>query len=79
MVGPPMGRCPNCGLRCYGWALRYSRHQTCPKCGTGLEITNGKGNIGKGYSPFDAKLMPKLSNGVESPDNITDKGCREKK
>jgi len=55
MVGTPEGRCPNCGLRFHGWALRNPRHQACPKCGRGLDIKSSDGTISKGYSPFDAE------------------------
>lgn len=55
MLGVPEGRCPKCGLRRFGWALRNPRHQTCPKCGTGLEITGAGRKVSKGYSPFDAE------------------------
>ena len=48
------GRCPKCGYRCYGWVLRFPRNQSCPKCGTALEIYEEGGHISKGYSPFTA-------------------------
>ena len=48
------GKCPKCGTHRIGWALRNARHQTCPKCGVGLEIRNGDRIISKGYSPFTA-------------------------
>ena len=50
------GRCPKCGGYYCGWALLIPRHQTCPKCGTGLEITDGQTVI-KGYSPFDGPIL----------------------
>lgn len=50
-----VGKCPRCGYRRIGWALHNPRHQTCPQCGTGLEITDGKGGVYPGYSPFDAE------------------------
>ena len=37
------GKCPKCGFYCVGWALRNPEYQTCPKCGTKLEITEGDG------------------------------------
>lgn len=37
----PRGKCPKCGYTCAGWALRNPEQQTCPKCGTKLEITEG--------------------------------------
>ncbi len=46
------GRCPKCGSRYSGWALRHPRHQTCPKCGIGLVIKDNKGKVIEGYSPF---------------------------
>jgi uncharacterized paraquat-inducible protein A len=35
----PEGRCPKCGASFTGWALTEGRYQTCPKCGTLLEVT----------------------------------------
>ena len=35
------GNCPQCGYNYAGWALRHRQHQTCPKCGAELKITNG--------------------------------------
>ena len=62
------GKCPKCG-RCFiGWALLNPRHQTCPKCGVGLEITEGGRRILKGYSPFTAeKYLIDLPNDVSFP------------
>ena len=34
------GKCPKCGFRRIGWAMNDLRHQTCPNCGTPLEITD---------------------------------------
>ena len=48
------GKCPKCGAQYYGWALRWPRHQTCGKCGVGLEITMD-GKVFTGYSPFTAE------------------------
>lgn len=57
MYDKPMleGRCPKCGTRFIGWALLNPRHQTCPRCGSGLEITEDGKKIGTGYSPFTAE------------------------
>jgi len=49
------GKCPKCGTCYFGWALRLPRHQTCPKCGVGLEITEDGHLVSKGYSPFTAE------------------------
>ena len=35
------GNCPQCRYHYIGWALRHRQHQTCPKCGAELKITNG--------------------------------------
>ena len=48
------GCCPKCGTRRVGWALRFARYQSCPRCGAGLEITENGQPIGQGYSPFTA-------------------------
>ena len=55
MVGMPRGRCPKCGFEYRGWALHNPRHQTCPKCGEALIITDSDGTIFQGYSPFEAE------------------------
>ena len=49
------GRCPECGIHYYGWALRNPRYQTCSKCGIALEITEEGRRVFKGYSPFTAE------------------------
>ena len=49
------GKCPKCGLYSIGWALGNPRNQTCPKCGTGLEITEDGRKVSRGYSPFGAE------------------------
>ncbi len=49
------GICTNCGYHCSGWALRFPRHQACPKCGTGLDIYEEGHRISIGYSPFTAE------------------------
>ncbi len=48
------GLCPKCGMRRIGWALRIDRYQTCPRCGTGLVITEDGRPVAHGYSPFEA-------------------------
>lgn len=49
------GKCPKCGARYFGWALRFPRHQTCPGCGVGLEILEDGKRLSQGYSPFTAE------------------------
>ncbi len=49
------GKCPKCGARFYGWALKWGRNQMCEKCGVGLEILDDRGNRFTGYSPFTAE------------------------
>jgi hypothetical protein len=48
-------KCPKCGTRYYGWALISLRYQMCCYCGSGLEISDEKGNTSTGYSPFTAE------------------------
>jgi len=38
----PEVRCPKCGKHYYGWATLDPEHQTCPECGSKLEIYQGK-------------------------------------
>ena len=51
------GKCPKCGLTHVGWALRFPRNQSCPACGSGLDIREGN-RVFKGYSPFTAESYP---------------------
>ncbi|MFC1892942.1 hypothetical protein ACFLYR_02740 [Chloroflexota bacterium] len=63
------GKCPKCE-GCYrGWALINPRHQSCPRCGVGLEITDGD-RVFSGYSPFTAEKLPTNLSGDKplSPD-----------
>ena len=48
------GKCPKCGAKYVGWALRWPRHQSCARCGMALEITED-GQKFTGYSPFTAE------------------------
>jgi len=47
------GKCPKCGYKYVGWALRYPRHQTCTICGKGLDIFEYGHKIITGCSPLD--------------------------
>jgi len=49
------GRCHKCGYRCFGWALRSPRNQSCPNCGTALDIYEEGKRVPGGYSPFTAE------------------------
>jgi len=49
------GKCSKCGTYRIGWALRFPRHQICPKCGAALEITLNGRRISESYSPFTAE------------------------
>ncbi|MDP3879308.1 MAG: hypothetical protein Q8Q07_03245 [Dehalococcoidales bacterium] len=49
------GRCPKCGYRTVGWALRFPRNQTCSVCGAALEIFEDGKKVSEGYSPFTAE------------------------
>ena len=50
-------KCVKCGVCYRGWALLNPRHQTCPKCGTKLTVTEGGRKAFEGYSPFDAERL----------------------
>ncbi len=67
------GKCPKCGYRRIGWALRFPRHQTCPRCGIGLEITEDGRNFFTGYSPFTADKYS-----IDLPDNVSQSHDEEK-
>ncbi len=58
------GKCLKCEYHFVGWALRFARHQTCPKCGIGLEITENGRKVATGYSPFTADKYS-----INLPDN----------
>ena len=32
------GKCPRCGARYFGWALKEPVHQYCDECGSELEV-----------------------------------------
>ncbi len=51
------GKCSKCGILRYGWALLNPRYQTCPRCGSGLDIHKDGQLITKGFSPFTAKRL----------------------
>ena len=74
------GKCLKCGTYRIGWSLRFPRNQTCPKCGDGLEITEGGRPVSKGYSPFTAEIytinLP--ANAPPSSDSDKEKRSRSK-
>ena len=51
-LGRPQADCPKCATHLIGWALRNPRHETCPKCGARLEVTDGGRRVTTGYSPL---------------------------
>ena len=63
-MGVPSAVCSKCGSRHHGWALLNPRHQTCPRCGAGLEISVN-GQIFEGYSPFKAEKLT-----IKKPEEI---------
>ena len=63
------GKCRHCGYHCVGWALRFARNQACPKCGTGLEITQNGRAVAEGYTPFNAEEYV-----IKLPDEAPPKG-----
>lgn len=63
------GKCSKCGTYRIGWSLLNTRHQTCPKCGAGLEITEDGRRVFRGYSPFTAeRYLINPPTNVPSPD-----------
>jgi uncharacterized protein (DUF983 family) len=46
------GKCPKCGLRRYGWALKTQPPKTCPNCGEVLEIKDIDDTISESQTPF---------------------------
>ena len=68
------GKCLKCGYHFVGWALRFPRHQTCPKCGIGLEITEDGRKVSTGYSPFTADKYS-----INLPTNVPQSHDEEKK
>ena len=68
------GKCPKCGTSFVGWALLSPRNQTCPKCGSGLEITEDGRQIYQGYSPFTAEKYI-----INMPDRISPPSRKKKK
>jgi len=74
------GRCPKCGYRCYGWVLRFPRNQSCPKCGTALEIYEEGRHVSKGYSPFTAdKYVIDLPANAKPPKDKVRKGKEQER
>ncbi len=67
------GKCQNCGYQCVGWALRFVRNQSCPRCGAALEITEDGRRISKGYSPFSAERYS-----IDVPTNYSPSQNQEK-
>jgi uncharacterized OB-fold protein len=37
-TGLMKGKCPRCGARYYGWALKGPVHQYCDECGSELDV-----------------------------------------
>ena len=80
MLSIPMGFCPKCGIKRKGHALRIPRYQTCPKCGSGLEIIEDGKRIGSGFSPFTAdqlNIKPKDKT-LKIKEQVEDKDIKEK-
>ena len=65
------GRCRKCGIRFYGWALRYPENQNCPECGERLEILESNGTISEGYSPsvIDRSLFEEIMEILDKKDD----------
>ncbi len=72
------GQCPKCGTCYCGWALLNPRHQSCPRCGVGLEITDGD-RVFRGYSPFTGERLLTNLSGDTPPSLDKEEGKRGQK
>jgi hypothetical protein len=70
------GKCPKCGAYYHGWALLNPRHQSCPRCGVGLEITQDGRRVFIGYSPFTGQRYFIDSHTDVAPPHDKEKGSR---
>ena len=74
------GRCPNCGVVVYGWALRFPRNQSCFRCGAGLDILEDGKLVATGQSPFEGEpYSAKAGDGGTPASEGQDKGAAGKK
>jgi NAD-dependent SIR2 family protein deacetylase len=53
------GTCPLCGTNYYGWALESPHKQSCPYCGSALEIRRDGVLMGAGISSLFVKAATK--------------------
>ena len=74
------GRCPKCGARYFGWALRSPRNQSCANCGAALKIYENGKLVSEGYSPFTAeKYSINLPSNVNEPKTNERNGVKDKR
>jgi len=66
------GWCKKCRARYYGWALRFPRNQSCPKCGAALDIYEEGKYVSEGYSLFtaDRHVINIPNNAQPPPDKV---------
>jgi len=62
------GKCPKCNSYFFGYALLNPKHQYCPKCGLGLEISENGQRLFIGYSPFTGERYYVNPNNASSLD-----------
>ena len=69
------GTCKKCGAHYFGWALKFPRNQSCPKCGIALDIYEEGKKVSEGYSPFTAdKYVINIPNVAQPPPGKLRKG-----
>jgi hypothetical protein len=50
-------------------ALQFPSHQSCPKCGAGLQLFSDGKLVAQGYSPFTAEKHTVVPPSVPSPED----------
>jgi len=53
------GICTTCGTHYYGWALESPHKQSCPYCGSALEIRRDGVLMGAGIPSLNVKVATK--------------------
>ena len=59
MISGLEGTCPRCGGHYYGWALDIPYKQSCPRCGSALEIRKDGVLIRPGFASLNIKVATK--------------------
>ena len=59
MISGLEGTCPLCGSHYYGWALESPYKQSCPRCGSALQIRRDGVLVTTGFPSLNAKVETK--------------------